>query len=317
MKTEVSQNIELGRELLQTGELVAIPTETVYGLGANAFDENAVKEIFSTKNRPFYDPLIIHASSLDRIETWGLEVPDGLRQLAETFWPGPLTLLIPKSDQISSLVTAGLDRVGVRVPKHQITLSLLAEIDFPVAAPSANPFGAVSPSRAEHVLKYFDGMIPLILDGGPAEVGIESTIVGEEDGHVVVYRLGGIGIEAIEKLVGPVEVRTSSSEPAAPGMLSQHYSPGKPITSIDTQAELADLASKNTGVILHTLEDPDESSLLVRLHSDGKMENIAQAFYHALHMMSESSTTESILVERIHDYGLGRAINDRLKRAGA
>ncbi|MBT3648537.1 MAG: threonylcarbamoyl-AMP synthase [Flavobacteriales bacterium] len=317
MKTEVSQDIDKARVLLEGGQLVAIPTETVYGLGANALNEDATRQIFKVKNRPFYDPLIIHTSRVERLHEWDLTIPSSLEQLAKSHWPGPLTILIPRSHLIPPIITAGLDRVAVRIPRHPITNTLLESLKFPVAAPSANPFGSVSPSRAEHVQKYFDGVVELILDGGPAQVGIESTIVGEENGRIIVYRLGGVPLEEIEALVGKVEVRTSSSEPSAPGMLSQHYSPGKSIISIESQENLDQLSDESTGVIVHSLTDPLSYSKLVRIETDEKMENTAQSFYHALHQMAENAATKSILIERIEDFGLGRAINDRLKRAGA
>lgn len=314
--TLIKGDIKSASSFLTSGELVAIPTETVYGMGANAFDAAAVKSIFAVKNRPFYDPLIIHTNSVKRLEEWGMRIPEQLEKLAQTFWPGPLTLLIEKSAMISDVVTAGLPRVAVRVPNHPLTLQLLANCAFPVAAPSANPFGYVSPTRAEHVKKHFDGKISMILDGGPCVVGIESTIVGVEQGKVTVYRLGGISIEAIEAVVDEVLVRTSSSKPDAPGMLVKHYSPAKRVIAVDSQGEFEAKLNTQSACILFNLEAkgvPEKN--LIRLSQSDNHSEAAQAFYSALRHWDDDASIHQIIVQRMPDFGLGRAINDRLRRA--
>lgn len=314
--TERSSDIERAAAFLSKSELVAIPTETVYGMAANAFDEVAVKEIFRVKNRPFYDPLILHTNSIEKIERWGVAIPPRLRRLAETFWPGPLTLLLPRSEKISDSVTAGLDRVAFRIPSHPLTHQLLEQLDFPVAAPSANPFGYVSPTSADHVLKHFDEKIAMVLDGGACDVGIESTIVGEEDGRIVVYRLGGLSVEQIERVIGNIEIRTSSSKPMAPGMLVRHYSPQKELIVVDTQEEVDEHNVQQSAYILFLLEAPEFNlPNVIHLTPGGNHEKAARQFYQALRTWDDDPDIKRIIVERLPDFGLGRAINDRLKRA--
>lgn len=311
-----SAQTEEAARLLTEGQLVAIPTETVYGMGANAFNEEAVRSIFKVKNRPFYDPLILHTDSIEKMEAWGVVIPTRLKALAEVYWPGPLTLLLERSSSIPELVTAGLDRVAFRIPNHPLTIDLLSKLSFPVAAPSANPFGYVSPTTADHVLRHFEGKIGMVLDGGACNVGIESTIVGEEDGQIVVYRLGGLSIEQIERTVGNVEIRTSSSRPAAPGMLVRHYSPSKQVIAVDTQEEVDEIESEGTAYILFLLEPPvRDAGRCQHLHADEKHEKAARQFYQALRLWDDDDAVQRIVVERMPDFGLGRAINDRLKRA--
>ncbi|MES2733756.1 MAG: L-threonylcarbamoyladenylate synthase, partial [Bacteroidota bacterium] len=185
----IGTNISHAIDLLQQGEVVAIPTETVYGLAGNALNTKAVARIFSVKNRPTFDPLIIHTNSLEKVLQFVDEMPAQAKTLAQACWPGPLTLLLPRKDSIPDLVTSGLDTVAVRIPNHSLTLSLLEALEFPLAAPSANPFGYISPTTAEHVYNQLGKKIPYILDGGPCLVGIESTIVGFEDGEPTIYRL--------------------------------------------------------------------------------------------------------------------------------
>lgn len=317
--TEHSKDILTAAGHLSDGKLVAIPTETVYGLAGNAFNEAAVKSIFSTKERPFYDPLILHTDTVDKIKAWGMQIPEALMPLTEAFWPGPLTLLIERSEMISDFVTAGLPRVAFRVPQHSLTLNLLAQLDFPLAAPSANPFGFVSPTQAAHVLQHFDGKIAMVLDGGPCEVGIESTIVGIEYNQVIVYRLGGLAIEDVEACVGPVELRTSSSRPDAPGMLIRHYAPNKPVFTVNSQTALEEKlkAYPNSACILYALSPPKAASenRISWLSTNQNANEAAARFYNTLRRLGDDDSIDAIIVERLPDFKLGRAINDRLKRA--
>ena len=220
----IGQDISQAKRVLDEGELVAIPTETVYGLAGNALNPVAVASIFETKNRPSFDPLIVHIPSLDVAENYVIDIPDPLRKLAEQFWPGPLTLLLPRKNTIPDIVTSGLERVAIRVPDHSLTLELLSQLDFPLAAPSANPFGYISPTSPQHVDAQLGERISYILDGGKCRVGLESTIVGMEENEIVVYRLGGLEISEIERIVGEVTVKShSSSNPQFPGLRSLLY----------------------------------------------------------------------------------------------
>ena len=317
---ELGQDIAKAKELLERGELVAIPTETVYGLAGNALNPDAVASIFETKNRPSFDPLIIHTHSVDRVGDFVAEFPEELKKLAQAFWPGPLTLLLPRKAIIPDLVTSGLDRVAVRVPYHSLTQSLLANLDFPLAAPSANPFGYISPTSALHVEKQLGAKIPYILDGGSCEVGLESTIVGIEEGEVVVYRLGGLEIAEIEAIVGEVRVKThSSSNPAAPGLLEAHYAPRKPLILGDLDKLIPDYNSR--GVSFAVLSLQRDFLLLsdrfqIKLSSNGNLKEAAKNLFSALRELDEMKV-EVILSELMPEEGLGRAINDRLKRASA
>jgi L-threonylcarbamoyladenylate synthase len=307
---------------LLRGLLVALPTETVYGLGANALDETAVAGIFKAKNRPSFDPLIIHQSTAERILKYAAEIPPAAQKLANTCWPGPLTLVLTKKDIVPDLVSAGLKTVALRVPDHPLTREVLDLVDFPVAAPSANPFGFVSPTSAQHVVDQLGDKIDFILDGGPCRVGLESTIVGFPDGVPTVLRKGGLSIETIEEILGqPVAIKThSSSRPDAPGMLSKHYSPGVKMQVIDTQvadfeyppnsalitfgSKSASLDHKNTGPDVYDLS-PERDVKVAAANLFQVLRTIGKKQY------------DFVGVVLLPEVGLGRAINDRLRRAAA
>jgi len=317
---EVGVNIERAAAYLSQGQLVAIPTETVYGLAGNALDIKAVSSIFETKNRPTFDPLILHADSLERIYPLVSSFPEKLKRLAQAFWPGPLTLLLPREEIISDLVTSGLDRVAVRVPNHPLTLALLAQLEFPLAAPSANPFGYISPTQVGHVDAQLGTQIPYILDGGACAVGLESTIVGMEGEQVVIYRLGGLDISKIEAVVGQVTVQAhSSSNPSAPGQLASHYAPRKPFL-LGNLVELVPKMiqqGKEVGVLSfnsHFSTIPSDRQVALSATQD--LQEAAQRLFMGMRLLDES-TASVILAELVPEIGLGRAINDRLKRAAA
>ena len=240
MKTEIGTDLKKAIELLQAGELVTIPTETVYGLAANGTNELAVHKIFEVKGRPKTNPLILHFPNSDAILPYVQDFPEELQKLAKSFWPGPLTLLLKKSELVSNLITAGHDRVAVRVPVHPVTLELLEQLPFPLAAPSANSYGKISPTKAEHVFNQLNGKIPYILDGGPCIKGLESTIIGLENNVMIIYRLGSISIEQIEQIIGykPI-IRLSSEEaPLTSGMVKYHYAPSTPLYFIESINEI-------------------------------------------------------------------------------
>ncbi len=304
--------------LLQRGELVAIPTETVYGLAGNALNEATVASIFEAKNRPTFDPLILHIADWCHAERWVLAIPEKAEALAKAFLPGPLTLLLPKRPVISDLVTAGSPFVAIRVPEHPMARKVLEALDFPLAAPSANPFGYISPTTAQHVAQQLGEKIPYILDGGPCQVGLESTIVGFEANGSVVLRKGGIPIEAIEQVIGPVTVQEhSSSKPSAPGMLLSHYAPGTPLVLGD----LRELAAQHPGAKIGVLAFqqplpglPDEQQIV--LSAKGDFAEAAQHLFAGLRYL-DGLNLDLILAELLPEVQLGRAINDRLRRAAA
>jgi L-threonylcarbamoyladenylate synthase len=313
----IGKDINLAKEFLQKRQLVAIPTETVYGLAGNALDEKAVLSIFETKNRPSFDPLIVHTDSLEKLAHYVQEIPEKAVLLAKEFWPGPLTLLLPKKDIIPDLVTSGLDTVAVRIPDHPLTLELLSELDFPLAAPSANPFGYISPTTASHVNQQLGEKIPYILDGGECGIGIESTIIGFVDGVPTIYRLGGLAIEAIENVVGAVGLMPhSSSNPQAPGMLKSHYAPRKPFFLHDRET-IPTASDQLTGYLLFDqfIEGIDQKYQRI-LSPQGDLKEAAHNLFAYLREL-DAQPVKRIFAEFVPDVDLGRAINDRLKRAAA
>lgn len=314
----IGQDIQRAKELLEKGELVAIPTETVYGLAGNALDATAVANIFSVKDRPYFDPLIIHVDSAESAKRYVLEFPEQAIQLVRAYWPGPLTLLLTKNDIIPDLVTAGLDRVGVRCPDHPMTKALLEQISFPLAAPSANPFGYVSPTAAQHVQDQLGDKISYILEGGPCKVGIESTIVGWEENEPIIYRMGGVSIEQIESRIGKVRVQThSTSRPQAPGQLTTHYAPRKKFLLGDVRLLTSQNPSQRLGVLAFQKKiDSVNSNFQCVLSPSGDLTEAAQNLFSMLRQL-DNMDIDGVLAEEVPDVGLGRAINDRLRRAAS
>lgn len=309
-------DISLARQYLEADELVAVPTETVYGLAGNALHSSAVAKIFEAKERPSFDPLIIHVPDAQHLERYVTAIPKQAVQLINHFWPGPLTLVLRKKEIIPDLVTAGLDTVGVRCPDHPLTHQLLRQLDFPLAAPSANPFGYVSPTTAEHVEEQLGSKIPYILDGGPCKVGIESTIIGFENGEPMIYRRGGISNEAIERVIGPVESRLhSTSNPKAPGQLQSHYAPRKPFLLGDIDQLMATVKGKKFGVLRFKNAKNQAESEIVLSPSESVAE-AAQNLFAALRQL-DAMNIDLIIAEKVPDIGIGKAINDRLTRAAA
>jgi L-threonylcarbamoyladenylate synthase len=317
MAASVGQDLDKALRLLEAGELVAIPTETVYGLAANALDAMAVTKIFAAKNRPTFDPLIVHVASLQHAKKYATDFSSQAEALARRFWPGPLTLLLPKTPEIPDIVTSGLDRVGLRCPAHPLTISLLAHASFPLAAPSANPFGYVSPTTAQHVQDQLGDQVAYIVDGGPCRVGIESTIVGWEDGQPVVYRLGGISIEHIESVIGPVAMRShSTSHPQAPGQLTSHYAPRKPFLLGDIDHLISQHARQKVGILYFQDGRSTPGALQFVLSPAGDLSEAARNLFAMLRALDQAPI-DLVIAEPVPDQGLGRAVNDRLRRAAA
>lgn len=314
----IGTDLQVAANLLRSEKLVAIPTETVYGLAGNALSETAVTEIFNVKNRPVFDPLIVHSATFQEAQKYLKEIPPLAERLAAHFMPGPLTLLLPKNDRISDLVTAGSDLVAFRVPNHPLALQLLDLLEFPLAAPSANPFGYISPTSAQHVADQLGEKIPYILDGGVCQVGLESTIVGFVEDKITVFRKGGVAIEAIEKLVGKVDVIAhSSSNPLAPGMLKSHYAPRTPVRIGDLNRLVETSEGKNFGLIsFNTFFDQAPVGKQVILSPSGDFSEAARNLFSGMRYL-DGLGLEVIFVELLPEKDLGRAINDRLRRAAA
>ncbi len=312
--TIIGKDISAVKKFLEEGETLGIPTETVYGLAANALNEDAVLKIFSVKNRPHFDPLIVHTHSKDAIKNYVEEIPALAEKLIDAFMPGPVTVLLKKKNIIPDLVTSGLDNVAIRIPNHALTLELLKQLDFPLAAPSANPFGYISPTTSHHVFDQLQGRIPYILDGGSTEVGVESTIVGFEEDEVIVYRLGGLAIEEIERVIGEVKINLNeSSNPKSPGMLKSHYAPRKRLVIGESVNQL----TGNIGVIaFDEYVDVIELKNQILLSPKGDLNEAAKNLFAAMRKL-DASDVEKIIAVKFPEVGLGRAINDRLKRASS
>lgn len=330
MPCPVTTDVGRAADVLRAGGLVALPTETVYGLGANALDAKAVARIFAAKRRPAFDPLIVHLATLDDWPRVASAMPARALALARAFWPGPLTLVLPKQPAIPDIVTSGLTTVGVRVPDHPLMRAVLERAGCPVAAPSANRFGRLSPTRAEHVVEQLGDDIDLVLDGGPCAVGVESTIVRPDADGVTVLRLGGLPVEAIEAVAGPVRVAAheSPTAPEAPGMLPQHYAPRTPIELVAARdlphppagARWGLLAPDRSAAPTSTADvagAPADAWCTVEfLSEDGDLVTAAARLFDALHRL-DALGLERIVAVACPDRGLGRAINDRLRRAAA
>lgn len=319
----VGTDLNLAIQYLKQGELVAIPTETVYGLAANAFDADAVTKIYKVKNRPSFNPLIVHTDSIKKLEQWGLVLPAQMLELARSFSPGPITYVIPKSDKIPDIVTAGTEAVAVRIPNHELVLELLNKLDFPLAAPSANPSGFVSPTNAWHVNEQLGDKIPYILNGGNCEVGVESTIISFLDHTPALLRHGGISKEKIEAVIGKVtdkpgeaSGRIATDKPVAPGQLTKHYATTHQLIHGDPKKYFNYFEPERTAIITFSAvytEVPVRNQVV--LSHKRNLDEAAQNLFAAMREIDKLDV-DVILAEKFPDEGLGRAINDRLKRAG-
>lgn len=291
--------------LLRSGGLVAFPTETVYGLGANALDPAAVARIYAAKGRPSTSPLIVHVADVAMARKVAAEWPEAAQRLAERFWPGPLTLVLAKQSVVPDSVTAGLGTVGVRQPAHPVALELIRQAGVPVAAPSANPFMGLSPTTAEHVRVGLGDAVDLVVDGGTCPVGIESTVLSLVGGRPVLLRPGMVSRAMLEEVIGPVELAGEAAEDeahAAPGMHARHYAPRTPLRMGEPGTE--------SGYLWHTAEG--ESEMAVRLPAEA--EGYAAGLYEALHLLDAAGLQE-IVVEPVPEGVEWDGVRDRLARA--
>ncbi len=309
---KITTDISAAVKALNRDEVIGLPTETVYGLAGNALKSEVVSKIFAVKNRPFFDPLIVHIGEISQLSELVSAIDPQLQKLMNAFWPGPLTVLLPRTNKIPDLVTSGLPKVAVRMPAHPMALAVLRQLNFPLAAPSANPFGYVSPTSAVHVQDQLEDQLNVILDGGDCAVGVESTIVDCRNNIVHVLRLGGISIEEIEECLGEkVEVELSSSRPAAPGMLDQHYSPMKPLHLIENQNQIPATAGLY-GVISFgaNLTGP----IQFELSESRDLIEAASRLFAGLRYMDQQPV-QAIYISLLPEQELGRAMNDRIRRA--
>ena len=309
-----NNTIREAAQIIKNGGLVAFPTETVYGLGANALNPFAVAKIFELKERPSFDPLIVHIESFDDLTRLSVGVTEKVMRLAKHFWPGPLTIVLPKSNVVPDIVTSGLQTVGIRMPNNPIALELIKKSNCPIAAPSANKFGQLSPVSAYHVKKQLPN-VDYILDGGNTSVGIESTIVSIEEDTCQLFRPGFITLEDIEKAL-PNTFVFNKSKPeklVSPGLLKSHYSPKKPLYILnDSLRNLPEFS----GLILHSNNHSDykASKVIYTSHICNKIE-IAANLFAALHAMEEDVYVKTIYIEPTEENGLGIAIMDRIIKA--
>jgi L-threonylcarbamoyladenylate synthase len=303
-------------EIIRQGGIVAFPTETVYGLGADAFSSLAVARIFEVKKRPRFDPLIVHITHQREVERLVTDIPPNAKKLIERTWPGPLTIVLAKREEVPDIVTAGLSSVAIRMPKHPMALRLIEEAGCPIAAPSANPFGYVSPTTAEHVRDQLGDQIDHILDGGPCEVGVESTIISFLEERPRLLRPGGLPLEEIESIIGKVGVfLTGKLKPSAPGMLPRHYAPRTPILFDRDEEKLFSKRKKKIGFL--ALQEPRNASKFDHieiLSKRGDLREAAANLFGAIRRLDVLGL-DLILAEPIPEIGLGRAIMDRLRRA--
>lgn len=313
----ISNDILKAATLLNENEVIGLPTETVYGLAANAYSETAIAKIFSIKKRPTFNPLIVHIKNIAQLDEIAQNIPDLAYELAHKFWPGPLTLILQKKAHISNLITANQNTVAIRMPNHPVALELLNHLSFPLVAPSANPYTAISPTKASHVHNYFPNDVQLVLEGGTCTAGVESTIIGFENNETIVYRLGALAIEDIQNVTGTIRiVNKNNKTPIAPGMTLKHYAPKTSIVVSKNVSEAIKFhASKKIGLVLFDTPQPSvASSQQIILSPKGDLKEAAAHLYNALHEL-DTLNVDLIIAERFPEFGLGNTINDRLERA--
>src|SRR5712691_8284043 len=304
-------------ELLRKGEIVALPTEPVDGLAADALNPIAVAKIFEAKGRPLFDPLIVHLPDRDLLEKI-VDLPAQDRQLilklAEKFWPGPFTMVLPKREVVPEIVTAGLNTVAVRISAHPVFAEVVRALGKPLAAPSANRFGRVSPTTAQHVLHDLEGHVPLIVDAGPTTHGIESTIVAIHEGKIDILRRGPVTSEQLSAF-GKIDIVTSREKISAPGQLPSHYAPGTPLQVIDDAKSFSPKPNQRCALLAWNPTEKDKRFAAIRNLSKAKdLREAAANLFRYLHEL-DALDVDLIVAERVPDQGLGAAILDRLQRA--
>jgi L-threonylcarbamoyladenylate synthase len=313
--TKITSDVVLAANALKENQVIGIPTETVYGLAANALCSSAVSNIFSVKQRPTSNPLILHFANLEQAESYIQEFHGELKVLYDHFSPGPITFLVPKTALVPNEITSGSSLVAVRFPSHPQFLALLNLLDFPVAAPSANKYGSVSPTRADEVLTQLNGEIPLILDGGTCEYGLESTIVGMDGDRVIVYRLGSIDLDELSTALGYIpEIKNQAKQsPLAPGMVKYHYATKTPLYYLRKDLKF----EENAGYIfIQSIPEDFPSAPCMTLSSTGDLKEVGRNLYHTLITM-DGCGFNAIYIEKPLAEGLGLTILDRLQRATA
>ncbi len=308
-------SIEEAAQVIKDGGLVAFPTETVYGLGANGLNPTATAKIFAAKGRPRFNPLILHICNISQIEQISTIDLKTVEKLTQAFFPGPLTLVVPKSNIVPDIITAGNPTVALRMPKHPVALELIKAAGVPIAAPSANKFGKLSPTTAEHVASQLKSKVDIILDGGQSSVGVESTIIEVTGDDYFLLRPGGLSIEDIESVLGKKLLKKENHDnPNAPGMLKYHYAPNIPIHFLDDETYLQNKDKKIGGLLFSEKYLNYNFNVTKVLTSTKNSVEAAANLFFMLHEL-ENSKIDVILAEPIPEKGLGKAIMDRLKKA--
>ena len=313
----ITSNISFAVNALNQGDLVAIPTETVYGLAGSAFSEHTIQKIFQLKNRPFSNPLILHTHAIEEVLKFVKEIPPNAMKLAEAFWPGPLTLLLPKKSIIPHSVTAGSDLVAVRIPNHPVALSLLKQLDFPLVAPSANPYTRISPTNSKMVFDYFGEELPIILEGDICSKGIESTIVGFHENTPVIYRQGAISVDAIEIIAGKSNLLANIKEKVTtPGMSPIHYAPRTRFQIVDCITNFIEQNQDLKIGVLTLGKKAIEHSNAIYIHLSiaADLYEASANLYKSMYDLDDMHL-DCIIIEKFPEVGIGKSLNDRITRA--
>ncbi|QDT12518.1 L-threonylcarbamoyladenylate synthase [Planctomycetes bacterium K23_9] len=316
------QEISDAANLIRRGGLVAFPTETVYGLGANALNADAVAKIFELKGRPRFDPLIVHIADVDQLVDLAKVIPPAAAELIERFWPGPLSLVLPKHSSVPDIVTSGLPSVAIRCPDHDVARTFIRATGVPISAPSANRFGMISPTTAAHVRQQFGDQLPTVLDDGPCRIGVESTVVSfveSSDHRPTLLRPGGVTLEEIQAVIGTIDIKAQSEgNPNAPGQLASHYAPTTPLTLVASDWVMDDsIENQKVGLLsFQTHSAAAHFAAVEVLSAKGCLREAAVNLFAALRRLDEMGL-DSIIAMPVPEAELGRAIMDRLRRAAA
>ena len=309
------KKIRLGSNLIKNGGIVAFPTETVYGLGAEAYNPKAVARIFEVKNRPQFDPLIVHIADFSYIKHLSSLMEKRIKKLTDAFWPGPLTIVVPKKKIVPDIVTAGLRTVALRMPAHKVALELIRESKTPIAAPSANPFGYISPTTAEHVKAQIGQKVDLILDSGKCPIGVESTVLDMTSKEPTLLRPGGLPLEELKDVIGKIKLlKARPKKPQSPGQLPYHYAPKTKI-KIVWEKKFVPYKNKRAGLLAFTPpKDKSHFEVVEVLSQNGDFCEAAANLFSCLYRLDEAGL-DIIYTEPVPEIGLGRAIMDRLYKA--
>lgn len=318
-----TNRVKEAANILRNGGVVAFPTETVYGLGARAYDEQAIRRIFAIKARPKNNPLIVHVATIEEVETLVTDIPESAKNLMATFWPGPLTIVLPSSSRVPQVVTAGLKTIAVRMPDHPVASTLIRLLGEPIAAPSANRSGRPSPTHVEHVRRDVGEDVDMVLDGGICRIGLESTVIDMSIDIPCVLRSGAITMDMIQAAIGQITLHHPSNgttKPKSPGMQYRHYAPNFRIIPVppDAWAQTMDEwrnSDKRIGILCHRTAVKDESRAFYR-HVQGTHEEYGKGLFAAF-LDAEAANIDVMLVETVKEQGVGIAIMDRIHRAQA